>query len=261
MKEMINAAFSYGFDFIKNIYLLPWYLKTRNQFIKQNKNAASKHSFDSITWYPVLGDKNACAGTVSTYLLQDLWAAQKISSYPHPYNQLGHYDIGSRVDGFIAYLLSFRGNINLIDIRPLPYSIDDTRLCFIKSDATLLTENENESVYSLSALCSLEHFGLGRYGDPIDASACFKAFDSIQRVMQKNGHIYISVLVGKPQVAFNAHRIFDPFIIKECFDKCELIEFSVITREDPDVPIIVNADMDVYSQVNSVMGLFEFRKL
>lgn len=110
------------------------------------------------------------------YLIQDLWAAAKI--FEDGYNGK-HYDIGSRVDGFITHLLAFGKKVVLVDIRPLPYYIKN--LSFIQADATDLSEFEDNSIFSMSALCSLEHFGLGRYGDPIDPNACFKAIKAIQR--------------------------------------------------------------------------------
>ncbi len=87
---------------------------------------------------------------------------------------------------------------------------------------------EDNSLESLSALCSLEHFGLGRYGDPIDPEACFKAFKSIQRVMKSGGRAYISVPVGKSdKLAFNAHRIFRPETIDAESDQMELADLQV----------------------------------
>ena len=61
------------------------------------------------------------------------------------------------------------------------------------------------SIDSMSALCSIEHFGLGRYGDPIDPDSCFKCFDSIQKKLRKGGQLYISLPIGRERVEFNAH--------------------------------------------------------
>ena len=55
----------------------------------------------------------------------------------------------------------------------------------------------DNSISSFSALCSIEHFGLGRYGDPIDPEACFKCFDNIQSKIARSGLLYLSVPVGK----------------------------------------------------------------
>ena len=53
----------------------------------------------------------------------------------------------------------------------------------------------------MSALCSLEHFGLGRYGDAIDPEACFKCFDQIQKKLKKGGNLYISLPVGQAHLS------------------------------------------------------------
>lgn len=107
-----------------------------------------------------------------------------------------HYDIGSRVDGFIAHLLSgLDAKITIIDIRPL--SIQVPNLKFIQANATNLDGIEDNSIESLSSLHAVEHFGLGRYGDPIDPDACFKAMESLQRVVKQNGILYFSVPIGK----------------------------------------------------------------
>lgn len=137
--------------------------------------------------YPIFSDKFAQAGDIGSYFWQDLWAARKI----YEKNPEQHYDIGSRVDGFISHLLSFRGNINLIDIRPLTRKVDG--LNFIQSDATNLKNISDNSIESLSALCSLEHFGLGRYGDSIDPEACYKCFDAIGHKVRGGGEY---ILIG-----------------------------------------------------------------
>jgi len=124
---------------------------------------------------------NTPAANLSKVLfLQDVWAAKKV------YNSgvKEHFDIGSSVYGFISGILPFT-NVTLIDIRPLDFKVDG--LNFIQADATNLENIEDNSISSLSALCSLEHFGLGRYGDPIDPDADRKAFKAIQRVLRGGG--------------------------------------------------------------------------
>ena len=81
----------------------------------------------------------------------------------------------------------------------------------------------------MSSLHAVEHFGLGRYGDPIDPNACFQAMKSLQRVIRKNGILYFSVPVGRENaVYFNAHRMFTPQKVLEVFGDMELLEFSYI---------------------------------
>ncbi len=65
----------------------------------------------------------------------------------------------------------------MIDVREFPSEIP--RLHTSVDDATSLHQIEDESIDSMSALCSIEHFGLGRYGDPIDPEACFKCYSGL----------------------------------------------------------------------------------
>ena len=207
--------------------------------------------------YPCLGEWDAPAGTLGGYFWQDLWAARKIFRI-HPAE---HFDIGSRVDGFIAHILPFMP-LTMIDIRPLPQKVEGLK--FIQSDATNLENISDCSIISLSSLCAPEHFGLGRYGDPVDPEACFTAMKSMQRVLAHGGHLYISVPVGDNSgVAFNAHRIFRPQLIAGTLDELKLTDFSVINGAD----YIEHVDINKFSGCSfgtnyggSVVGLFEFVK-
>ncbi len=172
--------------------------------------------------WPVIADKYAPAGTVGNYFFQDLWAARLIVKQ----GVKEHFDIGSRLDGFIAHLLAAGIDVTMIDVREFPAEIEN--LHTIVDDATTLRQLEDGSVRSMSALCSLEHFGLGRYGDPIDAEACFKCFENIQKKLQKGGNLYLSVPIGKERVEFNAHRVFFASTIIDCFHGLELKEFSCV---------------------------------
>jgi Caenorhabditis protein of unknown function, DUF268 len=223
------------------------------QKLNRNKNFMVEEKY----LYPCIYDKTENAGSLGPYFWQDLWASTLITEN----NPKIHYDIGSRVDGFIAHLACQKKKIILIDIRPLGSNIDGVE--FIQSNATNLENIESESIISLSALCSLEHFGLGRYGDPIDPNACFKAFDSIQRVMKKNGEIYISVPIGTEHLEFNAHRIFYPITIVERFNEMELLEFSVVNPDCTEIEYNVK----IHKYDNELgerglrFGLFHFKKI
>ena len=189
---------------------------------------------------------------MGNYFWQDLWAAKLI--YKSGIKK--HFDIGSRIDGFIAHLLAMNIEVSLIDIREFPGEVEN--LHTIVDDATSLKQIADNSVESMSALCSLEHFGLGRYGDPIDPEACFKCFSEIQKKIKRGGHLYISVPIGKERVEFNAHRVFYANTIKECFNELVLEEFSCTA----DGKIEYNVKLDKYDEAQNHgdyrYGLFHF---
>jgi hypothetical protein len=54
----------------------------------------------------------------------------------------------------------------------------------------------------------VEHVGLGRYGDPVDAEGDRKAMRELGRVVAPGGNLLFVVPVGRERVAFNAHRVY-----------------------------------------------------
>ncbi len=204
--------------------------------------------------YPIIGDKYAEAGTIGSYFWQDLWAAKLI----YKSGVKSHFDIGSRIDGFIAHLLAMDIKVTLIDIREFPQKIEN--LHTIISDATRLSQIDDGSIDSLSALCSLEHFGLGRYGDPVDPEACFLCFEAIQQKLKSGAHLYISVPIGKERVEFNAHRVFFAKTIVDCFHQMNLVELSYAARAGIEKHIELSKyDNDLRKGVSG-LGLFHFIK-
>lgn len=139
-------------------------------------------------------------------------------------NAKKHYDIGSRLDGFIAHILAMDIPVKVIDVRPFPIEIEGLET--VVADATRMDGIKDNSVESLSELYLLEHFGLGRYGDEVNPEACFMCFEEIQKKLIQGGCCYISVPIGKNRVHFNAHRIFKAETSIDCFPQMILQEFK-----------------------------------
>ncbi len=60
-------------------------------------------------------------------------------------------------------------------------------------------------VFSFS---SLEHDGLGRYGDPLNAFGDLESIAKVHCMLPINGLFFLGFPVGRDAVAFNAHRIY-----------------------------------------------------
>lgn len=205
--------------------------------------------------WPVISDKYAKAGTINNYFWQDLWAARLI----YGSGKKSHFDIGSRIDGFIAHLLAMNIDVTLIDIREFPEEIEG--LHTIIDNATMLRQVPDNSIESMSALCSLEHFGLGRYGDPIDPEACFKCFNEIQKKIKAGGDLYLSVPIGQERVEFNAHRVFYADTIRESFSGMQLVEYSCVSEGKLERNVAIHKYDDDSHNGEFRYGLFYFKKL
>jgi len=136
------------------------------------------------------------------YFHQDLFVANKI----YKNNPTRHIDIGSRTDGFVAHMAVFR-EIELFDIRSQNSKVDN--IVFKQADLMNLPNELINYCDSISSLHAIEHFGLGRYGDPIDYNGHVKAIENISKILKSNGKFYFSVPIGPQRIEFNAHRVFN----------------------------------------------------
>jgi SAM-dependent methyltransferase len=178
--------------------------------MKKQKGTDSKFEFGKRN--PILGDRFTESGTMSGhYFHQDLLVAQKVFKN----NPKNHIDIGSRTDGFVAHVAVFR-RIDIIDIRPQTSKTEN--IVFRQADLMQLPVDMINAYDSLSSLHAIEHFGLGRYGDPIDYFGHLKAIENITSILQSGGKFYFSVPIGPQRIEFNAHRVFSVGYLMELFD-------------------------------------------
>jgi len=86
---------------------------------------------------------------------------------------------------------------------------------------------------SLSCLHALEHFGLGRYGDPIDFDGWIKGLKNLYKLLEPRGILYLSLPTGEPQrVEFNAQRVFSlPFQRSLLTDYFDIVDLSFVDDE------------------------------
>ncbi|RMG37971.1 MAG: DUF268 domain-containing protein [Methanobacteriota archaeon] len=227
--------------------LLPLYRKLLKDY-KQFKAAGGKIEFHNIA--PVFNiDNSDRQSGGGQYFYQDIWAL-RILSQARPEV---HVDVGSRYDGFVGQATVISKIIE-VDIRPPSFRLEN--LVFIRGDVMQLPF-KNESVSSLSSLHTLEHIGLGRYGDPIRPEGTIEAITELRRVLKKNGHLLISVPIGKERVEFNAQRIFNPVTILRLMKDFQLISFAAINDENQ---FVSPARPEDYIYAKYSCGLFELSK-
>jgi hypothetical protein len=121
-----------------------------------------------------------------------------------------------------------------------------------------------ESCDSLSSLHALEHFGLGRYGDPIDYNGHLKGFENMYNILKSGGAFYFSVPIGEQRIEFNAHRVFSISYLTEMFqNKFEILSFSYVDdRGELHKEVILTQELiQKNCNCNYGCGIFELRKI
>lgn len=79
---------------------------------------------------------------------------------------------------------------------------------YIRGDC-MSTGLPDASADAVCLISTLEHVGLGRWGDPLDVHGDEKAMREAHRILKPDGHLILTVPYGYPMVVFNKHRIYD----------------------------------------------------
>jgi len=171
-----------------------------------------------------------------------------------------HLDIGSRIDGFVAHVASFR-KIEVFDIRGLE-NTGHENIIFKKYDLLAKGSIQEKLTDSLSCLHVIEHVGLGRYGDTIDPMGHIKGFNEMLKLLGEDGMFYVSIPIGrKNEVHFNAHRVFHPLdILSWRLFGCEL---SLERFDYVDDAGNLHKNVDIFNRKIEVLygcGIYHFRK-
>lgn len=201
--------------------------------------------------YPRLFENTVNTGFDKHYVLHTGWAARKLKKIAPK----KHTDISSSLY-FVSIASGFL-KMEFYDFRPAKLGFND----LLSKEGNLLSlPFSDNSIESISCMHVVEHIGLGRYGDPLDIYGDLKAVKEIIRVTKKGGSILFVVPVGKPRIAFNAHRIYEYRQVKRYFKGCTLKEFSLIPDDDNDGMIVENPSSALINKQKYGCGCFWFVK-
>lgn len=144
-------------------------------------------------------------------------------------NPDGILDIGSYRDwlaGVMAYY-----SVTTVDVRDRKSNLSNETI--INQDVRSLGMAEN-SMDMVTTLHTIEHFGLGRYGDEFDPDGDKKAVTNFLRVIKPGGRFLFSVPVtaGKACISFNSHRIYTMKMVREWMRELSL-ESEIFIKRKP----------------------------
>ena len=196
---------------------IAWYMADYRKLKRENNpnfELTSSHLFPCVT------DKTSDNPMDYIYFYQNAWAAGRVFAY----KPSEHFDVGSQV-GFVGILSQFV-KTTFLDIRTIDVKLPN--LYFKAADILKLPFADN-SIESISSICVVEHIGLGRYGDAINAMGSEQAIAEILRVTRPQGNIVISVPIDDgSKIYFNAHRAFTRKQIVQLFSGCVVADEKYI---------------------------------
>lgn len=231
---------------------------------RRGRRELERQAADSVMPFP-FGEPRPCLGEAEEaggqarghYFHQDLLVARRVFER----QPRRHLDVGSRVDGFVAHVAAFRP-IEVLDIRTVDSDVPN--VTFLQADLMApLPAGLVGCTDSLSCLHALEHFGLGRYGDPVDHDGHVRGLRNLSLLLEPGGTLYLSVPIGPRRIEYNAHRVFGVKDVLELVsDEYDLVRFSYVDDAGDlhDDVRLAEADMQREYGCSYGCGIFELTK-
>ncbi|MDQ5962374.1 MAG: hypothetical protein QG653_181 [Patescibacteria group bacterium] len=234
---------------IKGYLLFPFI--ARSFFVFFLKNKSKRFKVSPLDIMPCLFENIPYTRFDTHYVYHTAWAARKVKEI----NAQLHIDISSSL--YFSSIVSAFVPVKFYDYRPAKLNLSN----LVSEHADLLKlQFPSNSIDSLSCMHTVEHVGLGRYGDPLDPNGDLKAVAELSRVTKKGGNLLFVVPIGKPKIEFNAHRIYSYNMVKEMFPDFSIKEFSLIPDDALSKGMQYNATEEMANKQNYGCGCFWFIK-
>ena len=142
----------------------------------------------------------------------DNWLYEALEKYPIAGKEVGI--IGSQLPFYECVVLAYGGYPTTVEYNKIVS--EDPRITTITAEEFNKNPRKFDVILSIS---SIEHDGLGRYGDPINPNGDLEFMAKAKSLLKEGGHMILAVPVGYDALTWTAHRIYGelrfPLLIKE----------------------------------------------
>ncbi|MDO9000768.1 MAG: DUF268 domain-containing protein [Bacteroidota bacterium] len=224
------------------------------KFIALESRATKRFSISKNNFRPQLEENSSTTNFDRHYTYHPAWAARILKEI----NPTAHIDISSTVN--FSTIVSAFIPISFYDYRPAEIVLPNLSCDF--QDLCKLTFEDN-SIESLSCMHTVEHVGLGRYGDALNYDGDLIAMKELSRVLKANGNLLFVVPIGsESKIYFNAHRVYTKNQIeKTMFDfGLSLKEFTLIPELGKDGGLVKSPSEQLLNKQTYACGCFWFTK-
>jgi ubiquinone/menaquinone biosynthesis C-methylase UbiE len=119
-----------------------------------------------------------------------------------------------------------------IDVGDYP---DPKLFTFIQGDIRQMPFNA-EFFDVVTAVSTIEHIGLGRYGDPIAPDGDKEAMGETRRVLKRGGQLLMTLPCGKDTICHSKdgvplHRAYSPTSLNNLLSRLKILEISYIVKK------------------------------
>lgn len=233
LKKLLRPSYRFVINQRSKRKLLAKAQQQKAAFVQSLHELGLQQTWNCATDFLLLEDALHFTPFDRHYVYHPAWAYRILVNHIRPSK---HIDISSSLH--FCTMVSATIPTDFYDYRPAALQL--SQLNCQRGDLMQLPF-ATQSVESISCLHTVEHIGLGRYGDPIDAAGDIKAMQELQRVVAKGGSLLFVVPIGiQNNIHFNAHRVYTPEWVVQSFPELTLQEFYYI-QSNPDLHPVVTA--------------------
>lgn len=135
--------------------------------------------------------------------------------------------VGSVIPWYESIVLAYDG---------YPLTIEYNSIVSLHPKLKTMTVEEFEKAPkkfdAILSISSIEHDGLGRYGDPINPNGDLIAMKKQKAMLNDNGLLFLAVPVGKDCLVWNLHRVYGELRLKALLTGWRIIGYFGFTSEN-----------------------------
>lgn len=204
------------------IHVFNWYIDEREQNGVEWNNELINNYINRFTPYNIINNKEGkspyghevCINLLNAFSDFDI-RNKKVAI------------IGSKKPWIEAILLNLQNKVTTIE-----YNVPDSNFNNLEcKDYFKYFEKNTETFDAVVTFSSVEHSGLGRYGDPLDPDGDINTMKSIYNNLLNNGLVIWGAPVGKDALSWNAHRVYGEIRLPLMFDNFEELKWYGRTKK------------------------------
>ncbi len=159
----------------------------------------------------------ACNKMVGTYPETDHWLHVALKYYSIAKQSI--VVLGSVTPWYEAICLAY--GARPVTVEYAERTTNHPILRIMHSDLFFVTDEQFDAAISIS---SIEHDGLGRYGDPINPNGDLQAMRLLKRKLKPGGLLFLGIPIGLDTLVWNAHRIYGEIRLPLLLEGWELVD-------------------------------------
>ena len=170
----------------------------------------------------------AASKSVMHYPETDQWLYEAIEKYPIKENNV--LIIGSEEPCYEGVAIHYGATVTMVEYQRVTSEHEKLKTMTVEE-----FENSAEMFDSAISISSVEHSGLGRYGDAFDPEGDIKSMKVLYDRLKPGGLCFLAVPMGLDQILWNAHRVYGKIRFPMLIDGWEVVDSFGIIESDYEV--------------------------